>query len=106
MTASGYVTDVAYVPGFYPQMAPVTLRHVAALNGVCPPASGPGFRYLELGCGLGRSLTTLAAANPRGEFIGVLQDLVNCAWHRHHLGNFPLQSMLEGRGCNDRLINH
>jgi len=71
MTASGYVTDVAYVPGFYPQMAPVTLRHVAALNGVCPPASGPGFRYLELGCGLGRSFTTLAAANPRGEFIGV-----------------------------------
>ena len=71
MTASGYVTDVAYVPGFYPQMAPVTLRHVAALNGVCPPATGTAFRYLELGCGLGRSFTTLAAANPQGEFIGV-----------------------------------
>jgi len=71
MTAAGYVTDVAYVPGFYPQMAPVALRHVAALNGIVPPSTRDGFRYLELGCGLGRSFTTLAAANPQGEFIGV-----------------------------------
>jgi SAM-dependent methyltransferase len=71
MTAAGYVTDIAYVPGFYPQMAPVSLRHVAALNGVAPPATSAGFRYLELGCGLGRSFTTLAAAIPQGEFVGV-----------------------------------
>ncbi|MFM8986236.1 MAG: methyltransferase regulatory domain-containing protein [Planctomycetia bacterium] len=69
--AAGYVTDVTYVPGFYPHMAPAALRHVAALNRVAPPAVADGFRYLELGCGLGRSLTTLAAANPRGEFVGV-----------------------------------
>ncbi|MFM9057678.1 MAG: methyltransferase regulatory domain-containing protein, partial [Planctomycetaceae bacterium] len=56
---------------FYPHMAPAALRHVAALNRVAPPAVADGFRYLELGCGLGRSLTTLAAANPRGEFVGV-----------------------------------
>ena len=36
-----------------------------------PPSTAAGFRYLELGCGLGRSLTTLAAANPQGEFVGV-----------------------------------
>jgi len=71
MSSAGYVTDVAYVPGFYPQMAPVALRHVAALNGVAPPATAAGFRYLELGCGLGRVVTTLASANPRGEFVGV-----------------------------------
>jgi SAM-dependent methyltransferase len=71
MTAQGYITDVSYIPGFYPQMAPVALRHVAALNGVAPPAATVGFRFLELGCGLGRVVTTLAAANPRGEFIGV-----------------------------------
>lgn len=71
MTASGYVTDVAYVPGFYPQMSPVAMRYVAALNGVVPPSTVDGFRFLELGCGLGRCFTTLAAANPRGEFVGV-----------------------------------
>ncbi len=71
MIAQGYITDVSYIPGFYPQMAPVALRHVAALNGVVPPAASAGFRYLELGCGLGRVVTTLAAANPNGEFVGV-----------------------------------
>lgn len=70
-TADGYVVDVDYIPGFYPQMAPVSLRHVAALNGLVPPATKEGFRYLELGCGLGRSLTTLAAAYPGGRFVGV-----------------------------------
>jgi SAM-dependent methyltransferase len=70
-TADGYVTDVDYIPGFYPQLAPTALRHVAALNRLCPPATREGFRYLELGCGLGRSLTTLAAANPQGQFTGV-----------------------------------
>jgi len=69
--AAGYITDVAYIPGFYPNMAPVALRYVASLNRVLPPHTNRGFRYLELGCGLGRSFTTLAAANPQGEFIGV-----------------------------------
>ena len=69
--AEGYITDVAYIPGFYPHLAPTAIRHVAALNRVAPPSIATGFRYLELGCGLGRSLTTLAAANPQGEFVGV-----------------------------------
>ena len=69
--AAGYITDVAYIPGFYANMAPVAIRYVAALNRVTPPKVADGFRYLELGCGLGRSLTTLAAANPKGEFVGV-----------------------------------
>ncbi|NCA12027.1 methyltransferase domain-containing protein, partial [bacterium] len=69
--AAGYITDVAYIPGFYPNMAPVALRYVASLNRVLPPRPAPGFRYLELGCGLGRSFTTLAAANPHGEFVGI-----------------------------------
>jgi SAM-dependent methyltransferase len=71
MTAEGYITDVAYIPGFYPNMSPVAMRYVASLNRIAPPTTADGFRYLELGCGLGRSLTTLAAANPQGEFLGV-----------------------------------
>ena len=69
--AEGYITDVSYIPGFYPNMAPVAMRYVATLNRVKPPAVSQGFRYLELGCGLGRALTTLAAANPHGEFVGI-----------------------------------
>ncbi|MFM8415478.1 MAG: methyltransferase regulatory domain-containing protein [Planctomycetota bacterium] len=69
-SGEGYLTDVAYIPGFYPNMAPLVLRYVAALNRVVPPPA-TGYRYLELGCGLGRSLTTLAAANPGSEFVGV-----------------------------------
>jgi len=71
VTAAGYVTDVVYLPGFYPQMSPVAMRYVAALNGVRPPRIAEPFRFLELGCGLGRCLTTLAVACPQGEFIGV-----------------------------------
>jgi len=70
-SAEGYVTDVSYIPGFYPNMSPLAMRYVAALNKLAPPKVAKGFRYLELGCGLGRSLTTLAAANPNGEFVGV-----------------------------------
>jgi len=71
MSAEGYITDVAYIPGFYGNMAPVLLRYAATLNRVTPPRVAGGFRYLELGCGLGRTLTTLAAANPAGEFVGI-----------------------------------
>ncbi len=71
MTSAGYITDLDYIPGFYPHMAPTAMRYAASLNRVVPPKTTGGFRYLELGCGLGRSLTTLAAANPQGEFLGV-----------------------------------
>ena len=71
LESAGYVTDVTYIPGFYPNLAPTAIRHVAALNRVAPPALDKGFRYVELGCGLGRALTTLAAAYPRGDFLGV-----------------------------------
>jgi predicted O-methyltransferase YrrM len=67
----GYISDVEYVPGFYSNMAPLAMRYIAALNRVVPPADTPTFRYLELGSGLGRCLTTLAAANPQGQFTGV-----------------------------------
>lgn len=69
--ASGYITDVDYIPGYYAHLSPTVMRFAASLNHVAPPSTDGGFRYLELGCGLGRSLTILAAANPQGEFVGV-----------------------------------
>jgi ubiquinone/menaquinone biosynthesis C-methylase UbiE len=69
--SAGYVTEVAYMPGFYEYMAPTALHYVAGLNGATPPSIQQPFRYLELGCGLGQTFTTLAAANPAGQFVGV-----------------------------------
>ena len=66
-----YVTDVAYLPGYYPFMAPARMRYVASLQGIRPPAVREGFDFLELGCGFGSTLLTLAAANPQGRFTGV-----------------------------------
>lgn len=69
--STGYVTDVAYLPGYYPFMAPARMRYVASLHGIRPPAVREGFEFLELGCGFGSTLLTLAAANPQGRFTGV-----------------------------------
>ena len=66
----GYVTDVAYLRHFCPELSPTLIRAVCALNGVTPPPAD-GFTYVELGCGHGDSTATLAAAYPRSRFWGV-----------------------------------
>lgn len=68
--SGGYRTDVAYLRQFSPYLSPPNLRMVAALNGYEPPP-GDDFTYCELGCGMGDTLATLAAANPGGRFWGV-----------------------------------
>lgn len=80
LASSGYITDTPYVPGFYANMAPIAMRHVAVLNRNVPPGRAGAFRYLELGCGLGRVFTTLAAANPEAEFVGVDINPVHTAF--------------------------
>lgn len=68
--SGGYLTDVSYVRGFQPELAPHELRAVAALNGFLPPPS-TRFSYCELGCGFGDTLIALAAANPGSSFVGI-----------------------------------
>lgn len=65
-----YVTDVAYVRSFQPDLVPEQLRAVAALNGFAPPPA-EGFAYCELGCGFGDTLIAIAAANPGSSFVGI-----------------------------------
>jgi ubiquinone/menaquinone biosynthesis C-methylase UbiE len=65
-----YVADVPYPRNFVPQLAPSTLRLVAALGGRGAPP-GDDFDYCELGAGRGDTLVTLAAANPEARFVGV-----------------------------------
>jgi SAM-dependent methyltransferase len=79
--AGEYVTDVPYTRHFAHQLAPAMLRLVAAMNGIAPPVD-EDFVYCELGSGVGDSLVTLAAANPRGDFIGIDLNLEHIAISR------------------------
>ncbi|MGI6853536.1 class I SAM-dependent methyltransferase [Mesorhizobium sp. 1B3] len=64
----GYVSDVEYLPGYYMEQAPAHLDLACLLRGIEPPrAPGADFRYCELGCGVGETALTIAAANPRAE---------------------------------------
>ena len=65
--------DVPYVRNFVKELSPALLRAAAALNGFAPPPED-SFDYCELGCGMGDTLVTLAAAYPRARFVGVDLD--------------------------------
>ena len=76
--AAGYVTDVAYPETFFRELSPVWLNYVAALGRVPPRDLERPFTYLELGCGLGSSVITNAAAFPGGQFYA-------CDINREHV---------------------
>lgn len=65
-----YVEDVPYVRQFIPELSPMQLRLVAAVNGLTPPPARD-FAYCELGCGHGDSVAALAAAFPESRFLGI-----------------------------------
>ncbi len=68
---AGYVTDIPYVRGFKPMLAPAWLDFAALLGGVGPPARTDGFAWCDLGCGQGVTAAILAATHPKGEFHGI-----------------------------------
>ena len=68
---AGYVTDIPYMRGFKPMLAPAWLDFVALLGGVRPPAREDGFAWCDLGCGQGVTAAILAATHPAGEFHGI-----------------------------------
>jgi SAM-dependent methyltransferase len=61
---SGYVTDIAYDPGYYREQSPSQLQVACLLNGVAWDVPTEGAHYLELGCGLGIGALIIAASNP------------------------------------------
>jgi SAM-dependent methyltransferase len=66
----GYVGDIAYTAGFYPETAPVHLAFAALCRGRSPGRTWRPSRVLELGFGQGFGLALLAAANPDVAFEG------------------------------------
>jgi SAM-dependent methyltransferase len=70
---AGYVTDTAYIPGYYPFQSPLHLELACLLGGVpgVGVAAGTPLSYLELGCGHGFGALVLAASNPAWRVTGV-----------------------------------
>ena len=64
---SGYVTDIAYMTGYYRHQSPSMMALACLLGGVASPLPAPDdpVSYLELGCGQGLGALVLAASNPR-----------------------------------------
>ena len=69
----GYVTDIAYLPGYYRQQSPVHLNLACLMGGVAGIELRPAspLAYLELGCGYGFSALMLAASNPVWRVTGI-----------------------------------
>jgi SAM-dependent methyltransferase len=69
----GYVTDIAYLPGYYRHQSPLHLNLACLLGGSAGIEIGPTSKlsYLELGCGQGFGALMLAASNPAWQVIGI-----------------------------------
>ena len=70
LQTNGYITDVGYTAGFYPETAPAHLTFAALVAGRAPGGAFRPRRVLELGFGQGFGLALLAAANPDIAFEG------------------------------------
>lgn len=68
----GYVSDIEYLDGWYPEQMPPHLDIACLLRATEPPvAAGEPFRYCELGCGTARSAATVAATRADAEVWGI-----------------------------------
>jgi SAM-dependent methyltransferase len=68
--SGGYVSDIDYLPGFFAFQAPAHLAlclTVAGFEATLPE----DYAFCELGCGLGMTAGTIAAANPRARIVAV-----------------------------------
>lgn len=69
----GYVTDIAYLSGWYRQQSPALLALACLMNGaeVAMPAGDAPVQVLELGCGQGYAALLMAASNPTWRITAV-----------------------------------
>lgn len=102
--AAGYVTDIEYTYGFYPEIGPVMLNWIAAAAGYAPKNLDREFTYLELGCGNGVSVNVNAACHPKGRFWGLDFNPQHCVTARNMAENGGLTNVkILQRGFGDLL---
>ncbi|MBV8188055.1 MAG: class I SAM-dependent methyltransferase [Alphaproteobacteria bacterium] len=71
--SAGYVTDIAYIEGFYVQQAPIRMALAGLLGNVAVDLPQPDDEacYVELGCGVGIGALLIAASNPRWKVVAI-----------------------------------
>lgn len=70
-SVDGYVGELEYVHGFYPEMGPSALNLVLLLQGIEPVPLHQGFTYCDLGCGQAVTSNTFAACHQEGTFHAI-----------------------------------
>ncbi|HEY4921830.1 MAG TPA: class I SAM-dependent methyltransferase [Xanthobacteraceae bacterium] len=83
----GYVADIAYTAGFYPETAPAHMAFAALCRRRSPGLALRPRRVIELGFGQGFGLALLAAANPDATFEG-------CDFNGEHVAH--ARGLIEG----------
>ena len=63
-TTDGYITDVAYLPGYYPAMSPTQIRYVASLNGFQTPSTARSFLIPGIGLRLWKHSSNAGSIKP------------------------------------------
>jgi Predicted methyltransferase regulatory domain/Methyltransferase domain len=71
--SSGYVTDIAYIEGFYVQQSPARMALACLFGNVAAelPQPDDDATYLELGCGAGIGALITAASNPGWQITAI-----------------------------------
>ncbi|MDD2877815.1 MAG: class I SAM-dependent methyltransferase [Acidiphilium sp.] len=69
----GYVTDIAYSPGYYAEQSPRMMAIAALINGYAAtlPARDQAYHFVDIGCGYGFTALVLAATNPGWTVTGL-----------------------------------
>lgn len=69
----GYVTDIAYAPGYYAEQSPRLMALTAMITGhaMTLPSPDEPFHFVDIGCGRGFTALVLAAANPGWTVTGL-----------------------------------
>ena len=68
---SEYTQDVTFNSDFGALQTPVHITTALALSGWQPSDISGHFRYLDLACGNGHTLSLLAESHPHAEFVGI-----------------------------------
>lgn len=70
---AGYVTDIAYAPGYYPEQSPRMMAAAARIAGFEAhlPGRNESYHFVDIGSGRGHTALILAAANPGWQVTGL-----------------------------------